>query len=112
MKLASAYSNFILLENAYWIDCNSAFYLEKTLFYADQCFAEQTAEQEQDISFWSELGDIYRDCEQFSRAMACYQKERELFQVQMQEEPMEESTKLVQFQTAVAVCNLKMKQFF
>ena len=111
MKLASAYSNFILLENAYWIDCNSAFYLEKTLFYADQCFAEQTAEQEQDISFWSELGDIYRDCEQFSRAMACYQKERELFQVQMQEEPMEESTKLVQFQTAVAVCNLKMKQF-
>lgn len=29
MKLASAYSNFILLENAYWIDCNSAFYLEK-----------------------------------------------------------------------------------
>ena len=79
MKLASAYSNFILLENAYWIDCNSAVYLEKTLFYADQCFAEQTAEQEQDISFWSELGDIYRDCEQFSRAMACYQKERELF---------------------------------
>lgn len=111
MKLASAYSNFILLENAYWIDCNSAFYLEKTLFYADQCFAEQTAEQEQDISFWSELGDIYRDCEQFSRAMACYQKERELFQVQMQEEPMEASTKLVQFQTDVAVCNLKMKQF-
>ena len=52
MKLASAYSNFILLENAYWIDCNSAVYLEKTLFYADQCFAEQTAEQEQDMSFW------------------------------------------------------------
>ena len=43
--------------------------------------------------------------------MACYQKERELFQVQMQEEPMEASTKLVQFQTDVAVCNLKMKQF-
>lgn len=111
MKLALAYSNFILLENTYQIDCNKTFYIEKTVFYADQCFAEQTAEQEQDISFWSELGDIYRDCEQFSRAMACYQKEQELFQVEMQEEPMEESTKLVQFQTDVAVCNLKMKQF-
>ena len=111
MKLALAYSNFIWLENIYRIDCNKSFYIEKTVFYANQCFAEQTAEQEQDISFWSELGDIYRDCEQFSRAMACYQKERELFQVQMQEEPMEASTKLVQLQTDVAVCNLKMKQF-
>ena len=74
-------------------------------YITDRCDFEGTK------SFWSELGDIYRDCEQFSRAMACYQKERELFQVQMQEEPMEESTKLVQFQTAVAVCNLKMKQF-
>ena len=111
MKLALAYSNFILLENTYQIDCNKTFYIEKTVFYADQCFAEQTAEQEQDISFWSELGDIYRDCEQFSRAMACYQKEQELFQVQMQEESVTVNTKLVQFQTDMAFCNLKIKRF-
>lgn len=111
MKLALAYSNFIWLENIYRIDCNKAFYIEKTVFYANQCFAEQTAEQEQDISFWSELGDIYRDCEQFSRAMACYQKEQELFQVEMQEESVTVNTKLVHFQTDMAFCNLKMKQF-
>lgn len=111
MKLALAYSNFIWLENIYRIDCNKSFYIEKTVFYANQCFAEQTAEQEQDISFWSELGDIYRDCEQFSRAMACYQKEQELFQVEMQEESVTVNTKLVHFQTDMAFCNLKMKQF-
>ena len=111
MKLALAYSNFIWLENIYRIDCNKSFYIEKTVFYANQCFTEQTAEQEQDISFWSELGDIYRDCEQFSRAMACYQKEQELFQVEMQEESVTVNTKLVHFQTDMAFCNLKMKQF-
>ena len=43
--------------------------------------------------------------------MACYQKEQELFQVEMQEESVTVNTKLVHFQTDMAFCNLKMKQF-
>ncbi len=40
-----------------------------------------------------------------------YQKEQELFQVEMQEESVTVNTKLVHFQTDMAFCNLKMKQF-
>lgn len=111
MKLAVAYANFICLENTYRIDLDKAFYREKTASYADQYFAERTDEQEQDASFWSNLGDIYRDCEQFPRAIECYQKWQELFQMQMKEESVSVNTKLVQFQTDLAVCYLKMNRF-
>lgn len=111
MKLAVAYANFICLENTYRIDLDKAFYKEKTASYANQCFAERTDEQEQDASFWSNLGDIYRDCEQFPCAIECYQKWQELFQMQMQEESVSVNTKLVQFQTDLAVCYLKMNRF-